>query len=123
METHCEVQVQPNGARVEVATIVHEGKSFTNLGSVVDEERGRIVAYVRSVVDPAYRSGHRYELTTWNGESLGPLTLVSSWEQWTPRAHMKTRFFAWRFVAKDGRVYHGRNAGPGMIVRLRGKGK
>lgn len=120
METHCETHVQPSGARVEVATIVHEGKSFVNLGSVV--ANGYIVAYVSTAKDPMPDHA-RHMLTTWNGESLGPLTLVSSWEQRTPRAHCKTRFFAWRFVATDGRVYHGRNAGPGMIVRLRGKGK
>ena len=74
METHVELGKGPQGELVEVATIVHEGRAFTNLGSIIDKESGRISAYV--VQNEMWQPGSslaRHTLQTWGGEIIARL--------------------------------------------------
>ena len=49
MNFKVETVESPSGARAEVATLNHNGQSFTALGSCVDLEQGVICAYVSGV--------------------------------------------------------------------------
>lgn len=109
MQSHSEFH-EHDGVRVESATIVHEGKSFTALGSVVDHARGFVVGYVSG--EPG-----AWRLTTWDGTTIAPLTRVRSWTQWGFGA-VRNEIHAWRAVI-DGKTYSGRNSGPTMVLRMR----
>jgi hypothetical protein len=103
-----------NGASVEVGTVTFQGRDFSALGSVVDHASGVVCAYVTRDVDGTYR------LTTWEGGTIAPLLLVSSWMQRRLFGGFPVRIYAWRATI-DGRTYSGRNTGPGMFVRLRAR--
>lgn len=100
-----EHMVATNGAHVEVATLTHNGHNFTNLGSIVDHSRGVVVGYV----------GKGNTLTTFDGKQLGTVREVSKWR--TPNSFMSSHMHAYRAVI-DGKRYHGRGCGEGMILRL-----
>jgi hypothetical protein len=70
-----------NGATVETGIVTVQGRDFAALGSVVDEARGILIAYVSERPDPSMRDGRRYVLTTWEGVELAPLRLVRTWQQ------------------------------------------
>ncbi len=108
LETHSETVKTDSGASVEVATVTFGGRDFTNMGSVVDHENGFVVCYPD-------KDGH---VTTWNGVVLGTASLVRKWKQFVPFACHRVEIYAWSCVI-DGRKYHGRNSGPGMLLRLR----
>jgi len=112
MLSRSETHVQADGARVEVGTIVFEGREFANLGSIVDEARGYIAGYVTE------REG-RYLLTTWEGATIAPLRLV---RRFTSYGACRADMWAWSATI-GGRVYSGRNGGffggPGCLVRMR----
>jgi hypothetical protein len=95
------------GATVEVGTIIHEGREFSNLSSVIDEARGIISCYPKGAT-----------ATNWNGQVINGLrlTVTSSWR--TPRSFMSDRMFAYSATYKGTR-YHGRGAGDGMLLNLR----
>lgn len=116
-EFRSEIGSAPNGARVEIATITHEGRDFTALGSVVDHARGFVVGYVTR--DEHGPNPSTYRLTTWEGTTIAPLRLVNTWEQYGFYG-ARVRHFAWRAVI-DGRTYSGRNSGPGMLLRMRAR--
>lgn len=96
-----------NGARVELGTVNYCGQAFDALGSVVDHSRGYIVGYVKGAT-----------LTTWDGAQIGTLRKVSTWKQWAPGAVFSTTMHAY-VACVDGKRYHGRGQGEGMILRLR----
>ena len=112
LEYRSETHTQADGARVESATITHEGRDFTALGSVVDTARGFVVGYVGG-------SPGAWRLQTWEGTVIAPLTRVRSWTQ-RGFYGVRVEIHAWRAVI-DGRTYTGRNSGPGMFVRMRAK--
>lgn len=119
METRVEHVTAGNGAAVEVATIVHEGRDFTALGAVMDLERGIVSAYVSEAKYPKPGES-RYNLTGWaeDSEAIAPLTLRGSWKQGGFGGARNT-IYAWSCVI-DGRVYSGRNSGPCMLIHMRG---
>jgi hypothetical protein len=104
------------GAKLELATVIHEGREFTALGAIIDEKQGFIFGYV---------SRDETELRTWDGQAICPLRRVSSWESRVmSRTGLVTftKMFAYacRF---NGRHYTGRGQGSGMCLRLRSRGK
>jgi hypothetical protein len=101
------------GAHVEVATMTHEGRDYTALGSLVDLQAGRIMGYLHEL--PGDRD--RFYLTSWDGCFMYILLRrVSTWK--TPRSYVSTTYSAFRTVI-DGYVYSGRGAGSGMFIRLK----
>ena len=123
MDFKSETHVAPNGARIEVATVTHEGHEFTNLGSIVDPSSGVIVGYPHKVSDGAgigtIGRGPQYELRTWEGKTIAPLTRVRSFRSY---GIASTTLTAWR-MTYEGRVYSGRNGGffgdVGALLRMR----
>jgi len=83
--------------------IEHEGHSFEAGGAVVTETH--LVAY------PADNG----ILTDWHGRVIGTWREVSSWriDSW-----QGDRMYAIRATV-DGKTYHGRGFGSGMILRAR----
>lgn len=90
----------PNGATAEVATMHHEGRSFTALGSIVDEAAGYLVGYV-------YNRDGRLFLGTFEGAELCPLKLTATYERWS-LYHQRTVMRCYR-ATYNGRVYTGRH--------------
>jgi hypothetical protein len=101
MESHSETRVV-DGATVELATVVHEGREFTNLGAVVADDY--VVAYL----------GKDGKLTDWQGNVIGTYRTVSSWR--TPNSWVSSTMSAVHAVV-NGRTYKGRSAGVGMLFR------
>jgi len=111
MDTRVEVVEATNGATLELATIIHEGKEFTARGSIIDKAGGYLVGYV---------SCDGLEFHTWSGEKICRLQHVSSWRVQSP---FTDRMHAYRAVL-DGKRYYGRGCGPTMVLRMRAsKGK
>jgi hypothetical protein len=96
-------------ATVEVATMLYEDERHTALGSVVDHEAGHVVGYV---------SDDGRTLTTFQGEPLGTLKMVGGSDAVKVGRRWREPTLSYRAVI-DGRRYHGRGAGPGMLLRLR----
>lgn len=104
------------GAKLELATIIHEGREFTNLGSIIDEKNGFIFGYV---------SRDEAELHTWDGQVICSLRRVSSWESRVMSSRglvTYTKMFAYA-CHFNGRRYTGRGQGSGMCLRLRSRSK
>jgi hypothetical protein len=105
-ETRSERRVATNGAAVEVGVIVHEGREFRALGSVVDHESGRVVGYVKGD-----------KLVSWDGKvTLGTIRVVSTWR--TPRSWVSSKMSSYRAVV-GGKSYHGRGCGDGFLLKLK----
>lgn len=117
----CTVSHQ-NGRTVgfaESATIVHEGRSFTNLGAYVDPMNA--VGYPHFAEE---RIGALGEMRDWSGQVIGSAQIIGSrpavffgrrsWiaeTQYFIRATIK--------VGEETRVYSGRGFGSGMIWKGR----
>jgi hypothetical protein len=98
---------------MKVATMTHDGKDYTALGSLVDLEKGVILGYLHEL--PGDRD--RFYLTSWDGCFMYILLRrVSTWK--TPRSFVSSTYSAFRTVI-DGHVYSGRSAGHGMFLRLK----
>lgn len=108
LDAHSEIVAAPRGVLVEIATMVHEGREFANLGAVVDHKNGFACAYPDG-------KGH---VTTWNGVVLGTARIVRRWKQFVPGAHWRVEMFAWS-CRIEGKGYYGRNGGPCMALKLR----
>lgn len=108
-----ETHTADNGASVEVATVTFQGRDFVACGSCLDEARGILHAYVGGIPGA-------YVLQTFGGETLCPLTLVSTYENTRVFGGFPVKMYAWRCTF-NGRTYSGRNSGPQMIVRMRRK--
>jgi hypothetical protein len=106
LETRVETKVGPKGEVIEIATVTFEGKDFTAMGSYTDEERGILHAYICGIPGA-------YTLQTFGGVTLAPAKLVCCF------GGFPVKMYAWRAVF-NGRIYSGRNSGPGMLVRMRG---
>ena len=100
--------VQENGARIEYATVIHDGQEFTNLGSVITDRF--ISGYVKKIDGV-------YHLTTWNGEPIMRLVISSQWKQLTWAGY---RVQMYSFSGEyNGHVWAGRNQGEGILIRMR----
>lgn len=97
-------KIADNGARVEVATFTHEGRSFAALGSVLDEDSGVIVGYPNDAGTM---------LMTWDGRPLFPIRQTGKM-----RGFYRSTILCWGGTY-NGRYYSGRNAGSGMLLTLR----
>jgi hypothetical protein len=101
----------PSGERVEVGTVVHEGREYRAYGMVIDHKRGRVTAYIGFDPDP---NGY-YPVTTWDGEVIGRVRVVSSWSVPGPEG---SRMYAYR-GAIENIPYSGRGQGPGMVAHFK----
>ena len=110
VETHVD---ENHGATVEVATMMHEGKPYTALGSVIDIQNGIIYGYIKN--DPSLPSG-RFLLTTFESKVLCPIHRLSTWK--TPRSWISGTMSSWR-CEYLGRKWLGRSGGAGLLIRLR----
>ena len=96
-----ETRTEQHGA-IEVGIVVHEGREFSALGSVIDGER--IAAYL----------GKDGQLTKWNGEVLGTYRITRTWR--TPRSYVSSTMHQ-VYATVNGKTYTGRSAGEGMLFR------
>ena len=113
MKSRAKHHVADNGAKVEVGIIVHEGREFASLGSIVDHERGYVVGYLKLVDNPKPGES-RHVLTSWEGRVIGTCRVISTWK--TPRSWVSSTMSSYRATV-DGIEYHG--SGDGMLLRLR----
>ena len=105
MEKKTQWQTGPNGERVELGTLTHEGREFTNMGAVITETHAA-----------GYLSSDMKAIHSWEGEVIGSARVVSSWPM--PRSWQSDRQY--QVVATiDGRTYTGRTMGAGMLWRGR----
>lgn len=99
-----------DGMLVETGTVIVNGKSFTNLGSCVDEENGRISAYISG-------THGSYILQTWDGQKIADISFVKHIKMCNSR-HPNHKLWFW-LMKYNGRTWTGRNSGPQMLIRLR----
>jgi len=88
----------------EIATIIHDGREYTALGSTMTPDRA--VGYLKC--------GESHQITTWNGETLGYTQIVASWQ--TSRSEVSSRMYQIR-ANINGIWYTGRCAGDGTLWR------
>lgn len=98
-------------AKIELATVNFQGKDFTALGSIIDEQAGFVLGYIKQV-------GRLYQLTTWNGDVITSPKLTGTWLNRNVFGGFPVRMYAWSCVI-NGKKYHGRNSGVGFLIRLR----
>lgn len=111
LQTRVEQCTETGGtASVEIATIIHEGREFTALGSVIDHERGRVAAYRRT-------GGI---LTNWGSKEIGTYHVVSTWRRYS-RYGVSTKMESIKALI-DGLVYYGRGSCDWELIQLK-KGK
>ena len=108
MDHKSEIHKQ-NGVTVEVATIIHEGCEFSNLGAVIDHSAGYVAGYVAGST-----------LTNWQGEVIGSVRVISSRQAvfFGRRSWIGDRLYYFRATI-DGIAYHGSGFGDGMLLKLR----
>lgn len=87
---------------VEIGTIIHEGKEWSAMGSVVTDSY--CVGYL----------GKDGRLTNWNGAVIGTYRVTSMWR--TPRSYVSATMNQ-VYATVNGRTYQGRSAGEGMVFR------
>ena len=105
-----DIQQATSGSAVaEIATLTHEGKAFTALGSVVDHASGYVCGYVTK------RDG-REVLTSFDGAILGTLRLVSRRLKWCFGGSQRVSYYQ---ATVGGREYHGRKGDTFDLIRLR----
>ena len=101
----------PDGAKVELATVTHEGKDFVATGAYFSSDRSKIVG------DPCVTDGI-YTLETWGGVTIAPLAHRGTWTNARGFGGTYAKIWAWAMVI-DGVRYSGRNGGPGMLLCMR----
>lgn len=106
----------PGGSHHETGIFEHQGRKFSAGGSVIDTRRGLVSGYPKLIAESAER-GARYALQSWGGRIIAPLRLTGTFK--TPGfGGFKNKIWAWQTII-EGRVYSGRNSGPGMLLRMR----
>jgi hypothetical protein len=105
MQYRSETKQADNGAQVEIGTVIHEGREYSAMGSIIDEACGVIVGYV---------SKDELALRTWGGEQICELRVVSRFKAFG------NPVTAYRCIY-NGRRYSGRGSGPQMVLRLRAR--
>jgi hypothetical protein len=125
METKIENVVADNGAEIEVGALVFEGKEFTNLGSVIDMERGIISAYIGVSVERddegvAYLPGKLWLVSTFAGEKIALARLTSKSRRiYTAWGFHQLEYYSMKF---GGFRWHGKKSDAYNLIRFR-KGK
>lgn len=105
MQSRATHETSASGVSIEVGTVSYEGREFSALGSVVNHASGRVVGYVKGGA-----------LTSWEGKVIGTVWPISRWR--TPRSYVSTFMFAYKAIV-DGKPYHGRGCGEGMVLFLK----
>ena len=100
----------PDDSTVEVATITHEGREFTNIGACVYPTHA--VAYLKHDAATGL-----YSVTAWSGAQLGAARVVSTWRAMSPNGYPYTTMQVRATI--NGVRYTGRCAGVGMLWRGR----
>lgn len=118
MQSHSETIVATDGqAKVEIATIKHEGKEYSAMGAYISDNY--VVGYI-SKAEPVENFPHvtQHWLTTWQGEKIGRAYVVSTWR--TPRSYLSSTMSQIE-VNIAGKMYTGRGSGVGMIWKGKAK--
>ena len=102
---------QVGSATVEVGTFAFQGKEFSALGSHIDLEQGLVIGY------PICNEEGNYRLTTWGGAEIASLTKTGSWLNRNVFGGFPVRMLSWSGII-NGKKYHGRNSGLGMLLRM-----
>lgn len=111
MDFKSEHVTNDNGAKLELATVIHEGREYTHFGSIVDENRGLIIGYP---------SKDEKSLLTWDGQVICPLRRISSWKSRIPSSYFFVDMTAYS-CEYGKRKYSGRGQGAETILRLRAR--
>lgn len=112
MEYRSETRVV-DGATVELATVVHEGREFINLGAVISDSY--VAGYLQSTKDShGERMNAVGNLTDWHGNVIGTYRIVKMWR--TPRSYVSDVMCAVHATV-NGNLYKGRSAGCGMLFK------
>lgn len=101
----------------EVAKFTYAGtdQTYEAGGAFYSKEHGVLAGYPSSVNEKlSGADAPPYELRQWDGKVITPLRLVSKHRGGFGRGPM----YAWSAVY-DGRVFHGRNSGLNMLLRMR----
>ena len=106
MKTRATIQQHSSGFAVTGITI-HNGQTFAAGGGYCDDH------YL-------YCYPELTHVTTWAGPIPGATILRRTrYEQWNPLTRRLERRICWRIRLADGRIYSGRNGGPGMLLQAR----
>lgn len=115
METKSDVNIiEVDGQKVytELATIIIEGKDFTNVGGFYDGNYA--VGYLGKSVDGGF------SINDWMGAHLGNAYVIHSWK--TPRSFVSSEYFQVEAII-SGVIYTGRCAGLSMLWKGKRKSK
>ncbi len=111
--------VEPGAVFMERGIATHEGHEFASGGAFVADDR--LVAYLGGVTTVTNYCRGKLDsgnVVTWKGVIIGRYSIVKSWK--VPCRHMGWYSMSQvSIVLNDGRRYHGRSQGPGMIVKAR----
>jgi hypothetical protein len=116
METKSEWKTPdpPNDtAKVEVATITHEGRDFTAMGAVIDHDRGIVIGYPSLGCASVGACGKHGALNSWDGTELGRVEVIAR-----SRGFYGAEIVHFRAYV-DGKAYHGKGSGWEALLRLR----
>lgn len=125
METKIQV-VEQDGVKAEIATLVFEGREFTNLGSVIDMERGLISAYIGNISTDRDDDGKRYQpgklfrVSTFGGEKIAYAVRTSTSRRiYTAYGFHHIEYYTMKYA---GFHWHGKKSDAYNLIRFR-KGK
>lgn len=104
-------QETPSHAKVELGSFDFHGRTFTALGAIVDHAAGRVVGY------PTVDTGAG-RLHAWDGSDLGSVRVVGRASGLPDITGRPIKLICYRATV-DGRQYHGRGLGRGMVLKLR----
>jgi hypothetical protein len=117
MKTRVDTAYADNGATVEIATITHNGREFTNHGAVIDLDSGHVAAYI---TDDMYLDNARRVLTDWSGNRIGDVKIVSQWRQYASDGSPYTMRSVRARINGDNRQWFGRYGSDwSQLVHLR----
>ena len=107
-----------DGAKVEVGTVSHGGRSFAALGHVLSADGARLVCYLaKPGGDGVERVGARGFATDWQGQALGRYEITGRWRR--PDSFIASHMVSARVTLTGGAVYVGRGMGAGMIFKAK----
>jgi hypothetical protein len=121
METRIE-NVEQNGVKAEIATIIHEGREFSAMGSCIDMEGGRISAYIGASITVGddgrgFLAGTTFRIDTFAGEKIGLATLTSTSRRiYTTWGFHRMEYYTMRYA---GFYWHGKKSDDYDLIRFR----
>ena len=101
--------ISPGQTYTEIGIVNHEGREFAAVGSRIDDVH--LVAYLAAAgYDDNTKTGR---LTTWDGTHIGTFVIQKTWR--TRTRYTSTDMHQVDARLTDGRLYHGRSQGLGMV--------